>query len=127
MIMIDILPGKSTPRVLLDDINGKYVIEGQSYPENSSLFFEPIIDWFNSFFEKEDNCEIHLEIKLLYINTSSTKAMFYIFDLLDEAFKKGKKVKISWFYDSQNEMAKDTGEELLEDLVLPYAIVPIED
>ncbi len=125
--MIDILPGKSTPRVLLDDVNGKYIIEGQSYPENSSGFFEPIIAWFNDKLEKNNSDEINLEVKLLYINTSSTKAMFYIFDLLDEAFKKGRKVKITWFYDSQNEMAKDTGEELLEDLVLPYIIVPIED
>lgn len=124
--MINILPGKSTPRVLLDDINSKFVIEGQSYPENSSVFFQPLIAWFNNYLDTNDK-ELNLEVKLLYINTSSTKAIFYIFDLLDEAFKRGKKTRITWYYDAQNEMARDTGEELMEDLILPYKIVPLTD
>jgi len=123
--MIDIPLGKSTPRVLLDDKNKKFIIEGQSYPENSSAFYEPIIRWFNAYLQ-EDNRDLELIVKLLYLNTSSTKAMFYIFDLLDEAYKRGHDIKIQWLYDKENEMARDTGEELLEDLVLPYSIVVSE-
>lgn len=122
--MIDIAAGKSTPRVLLDMENDQYLIEGQSYPENSSAFYEPIINWFISYLDNHKK-EINLKVKLLYLNTSSTKAMFYIFDLLDEAFKDGKKVKIEWLYDTENEMARDTGEELLEDLTLPYSIIAV--
>ncbi|MBI9099623.1 MAG: DUF1987 domain-containing protein [Spirochaetaceae bacterium] len=119
--MIDIAAGKSTPRILLDSDKKEFLIEGQSYPENSSSFYEPVINWIKEYISK-DNEELLLKIKLLYLNTSSTKAMFYIFDLLDDAYKRGKKVKIDWFYDKENEMAKETGEELLEDLTLPYTI-----
>lgn len=120
--MIDMLPGKSTPRVLLDDINNTFIIEGQSYPEHSSSFYEPIIKWFSNYLEN-DGREFELVVKLLYVNTSSTKALFYIFDMLDEAYKRGNKLKITWIYDKENEMARDTGIDLLEDLVMPYKIV----
>jgi SiaC family regulatory phosphoprotein len=120
--MIDIAAGKSTPRILLDSDKKEFLIEGQSYPENSMSFYEPVIAWIKEYLSKE-NEEFLLKIRLLYINTSSTKAMFYIFDILEEAFKNGKNVKINWIYDSENEMAKETGEELLEDLTLPYTIV----
>ncbi len=122
--MIDIQAGKSTPRVLLDNHSGVYLIEGQSYPENSSAFYEPIIDWFKKFIQVSKE-EINLKVKLIYLNTSSTKAMFYLFDLLDESYKKGSKIRIEWYYDVENEMAHDTGIDLLEDLTLPYKIIPV--
>lgn len=117
--MIDIAAGKSTPRVLLDSKNKDFIIEGQSYPENSGTFYEPVISWLRDYLSKESE-ELLLKIKLIYINTSSTKAIITIFDILDEAFKKGKNVKIDWCFDSENEMARETGQELLEDLSLPF-------
>ncbi len=122
--VIDIKAGKSTPRVLLDCETKNFLIEGHSYPENSSSFYEPIINWIKKYIQ-QGTCDLDLDIKLLYINTSSTKAMFYILDLLEEAFNNGKKIKISWICDHENEMSKETGEELLEDFTLPYEIVSV--
>lgn len=122
--MIDIKAGKSTPRVLLDSEKKIYLMEGQSYPENSNSFYEPVIEWIQEHLKK-DTGKFVLQLKLLYINTSSTKAMFYLFDILEEAFKNGKDIKINWMYDKENEMAKETGEELLEDLQIPYSIIEV--
>lgn len=122
--MIDIEAGKSTPRILLDSANNKYLIEGQSYPENSNTFYEPVISWIKEYLTQEIE-KFTLELKLLYINTSSTKAMFYLFDLLEDAFNNGRDIHIKWFYDKENEMAKETGEELLDDLNVPYSIIEV--
>lgn len=122
--MIDIKAGKSTPRILLDIEQRQYIIEGQSYPENSSSFYEPVIDWLRDHLFEETEKFI-LQLKLLYINTSSTKVMFYIFDILEEAFNNGKDIQINWIYDHENEMAKETGEELLEDLKVPHSIIEV--
>jgi len=122
--MIDIQGGRSTPRVLLDYDSHRFLIEGQSFPENSSNFFLPIIDWFKEYLE-EKNVNMILDIKLLYVNTSSTKALFYILDLLDKAYNKGKNVSVNWYYDSENEMARETGLELLEDFKFPYRIIEV--
>ena len=75
--MIDIAAGKSTPRILFDEKNKVFSIDGQSYPENSSNFYEPIITWVETYVEKED-ISFELDVRLLYVNTSSTKAMFYL-------------------------------------------------
>lgn len=121
---INISGGKSTPKIILDKEKNKFLIEGHSYPENASSFFMPIIEWFRDYLAGDD-VDLTLDIKLLYINTSSTKAMFYIFDLLEEAYHKGKKIQINWLYNKDNEMSKETGEELLEDFSLPYSIIEI--
>ena len=122
--MIDIAAGKSTPRILMDYNQNQYLIEGQSYPENSSHFYEPLIGWVKENVNTLEN-DFLLKIKLIYLNTSSTKAMLYLFDILDEAFKQGNKIQIEWYYDRENEMARETGEELLEDLALPYSIIEV--
>ncbi len=119
--MIDIAIGKSTPHILFDEVNRLFLIEGQSYPENSSTFYEPVLTWVETYLDKED-IKFDLNIRLLYVNTSSTKAMFYLFDILEEAHKKGKKVSVNWLYDADNKVAKETGEDLLEDFQFPYNI-----
>ncbi len=123
--MIDIVAGKSTPRILFDDVNNLFNIDGQSYPENSSNFYEPVISWVETYLEKED-ISFDLNVRLLYLNTSSTKAMFYLFDILEDAFKKGTKVSVNWFYNAENEVAKETGEDLLEDFQFPHNIKVID-
>lgn len=122
--MINIEAGKSTPRILLDSINNQYIIEGQSYPENSSSFYEPVLAWIKEHLSNAPDRFV-LKLKLLYINTSSTKAMFYLFDILEEAFKNGQDIQIDWLYDEENEMAKETGEELLEDLQVPCSLIQV--
>lgn len=124
--MINLEAGKSTPRVLFDKESKKFIIEGHSFPENASSFFTPIVEWIKEYLE-EDDAKLHLDLNLLYLNTSSTKAMFYIFDILEEAYGKGKDIRINWIYHKDNEMSKETGEELLMDFDLPYSIVQINN
>ena len=122
--MIDIAAGKSTPRILLNRDTHQFLIEGQSYPENSTSFYQPVIDWLKEYITAEEE-ELLLKIKLLYINTSSTKALMYLLDLLEDAFREGREVGINWYYDRENEMARETGEELKEDLSLPFSIIEV--
>ena len=119
--MIDIAFGKSTPRILFDEESRLFIIEGQSYPENSNNFYEPVLTWVKTYLDKED-ISFDLNIRLLYLNTSSTKAMFYLFDILEDAHTKGKKVSVNWLHSSEDEVSKETGEYLLDDVQFPYNI-----
>ena len=56
--MIEINASKSTPKVVLDSENSQYLIEGQSYPENSSSFYKPIINWINDYMNEEFNVNV---------------------------------------------------------------------
>ncbi|MEI7996815.1 MAG: DUF1987 domain-containing protein, partial [Methylococcaceae bacterium] len=69
-------PTKSTPKVDFNAESRVLALKGQSYPENSFKFYEPIFQWLDAFFQQiTDDGSIKLEISLPYINTSSSKCI----------------------------------------------------
>ncbi len=127
MIMTDIrlLATQSTPSVVAtvapNSSDGSLEMRGDSYPENSFEFFMPVFNWVESLLALP-NATLKIELYLLYLNTSSVKAMMDIFDLLEEAFGEGKKVSLAWYYDNDNERIAELAEEFKEDCSFPFAI-----
>ena len=117
------LPGTgSTPEVSTDCENGKLTLRGDSYPENSFEFFQPIIDWVEQFLA-EQHKPLSVDLFLLYLNTSSIRALMDILDLLEEAHQADKPVKLTWHYDRENERMAELAEEFKEDCTFPFHIV----
>lgn len=46
--------------------------------------------------------------------------MLLLFDILEEHYKKGMPVEISWHYDEDNDVAQEIGEEFKEDYSFPF-------
>lgn len=107
------------PSVYLDKNSGKFEIAGISIPHNSSDFYSPLVDWFKKYC-KNPNPETVLECKLDYFNTSSHKYLTEIFKVLDNLHLSGAKVKIVWFYNTEDEDMKLIGQELSHFLELPF-------
>lgn len=120
---LDIPASQSTPAVHADFAHGVMTLRGDSYPENSFDFFGPVLDWVEQFIASEER-PLRLDISIVYMNTSSVKAMMDLFDLLDAAFQKGKEVSVSWFFDPRNERVIEMVEEFKEDCTFPFNIVP---
>lgn len=59
------------------------------------------------------------------MNSSSTKCLLDILDILNDAFKAGIDVSVDWFYEKDNSRALDLAEEFQEDLDLPFEILPL--
>jgi hypothetical protein len=97
-------------------------MSGDSYPENSFELFSPVIGWIGAYLAKTDQ-KLTLDLHLLYLNTSSVKAMMDIFDMFEEAHGKGRSVAVNWFYDEQNERVAELAEEFKEDCTFPFAII----
>ena len=97
-------------------------MQGDSYPENSFEFFGPIIDWLERFLNAPPAPLLRLELRLVYMNTSSVKAMMDIFDLLEDAHKQGGKVCVDWYYDPRNERVVNLADEFREDCSFPFQI-----
>ena len=106
---------KSSPEVDFNSETGVLKIKGQSYPENAFKFYEPLFDWIDDYFEIHNN-DIQLDIILIYLNTSSTKCLMDIIYKFEQAAQKGKKVKINWYYKSNNRNILECGKEFEEDL-----------
>lgn len=116
---------QTTPTVTSDWEHGRLVMQGDSYPENSFEFFNQIIDWIDSYL-KTSGDPLHLDLWLMYMNTSSVKAMMDIFDMLEDAHANGHKVSVCWHFDPRNERVVDLAEEFREDCTFDFQIVADE-
>ena len=118
---LNIEGSQSTPKVVSHFDEGRLVMQGDSYPENSFEFFGQVIAWIEHFLT-ESTAPLKLELRLVYMNTSSVKAMMDIFDLLEEAHGNGRGVRVDWFYDPRNERVVDLADEFREDCSFPFEI-----
>lgn len=122
MTVLNIDGTQSTPAIQGDWDAGVLAMQGDSYPENSFELFGQVIDWVERFLREEDR-PLVLELRLLYLNTSSIKALMDIFDLLEDAHRDARPVGVNWYYDSRNERVAELAEEFREDCSFPFAIL----
>lgn len=113
---------QSTPEIRSDWEAGVLYMQGDSYPENSFELFGQVLDWIEQFLREADR-PLTLELHLLYLNTSSIKALMDIFDQLEAAHGEGKPVQVKWLYDPRNERVAELAEEFKEDCTFPFDIL----
>jgi len=106
---------KYTPEIDFNEESGILSITGKSYPENTFEFYKPTIRWIEEYFENTQNEKTVVNLDLEYLNSSSLKAYFDIFDILQITQDKGKNISINWLYDEDNDIAEETGEDFIED------------
>ncbi len=106
---------KYTPRVELNADDGTIKISGKSYPENTFDYYLPITNWIENYFKESQNVKTIVDLDLEYLNSSSLKAYFDMFDILEDASQNKKEIKINWIYDEDNDISQETGEDFIED------------
>lgn len=112
----------SIPAIRADWAAGCLEMQGDSYPENAFELYQPVIDWIEAFLARE-NRPLRLRLQLLYLNTSSIRAMMDMLDLLQEAHGAGRAVSLEWCYERENERVAELAEEFREDYTFPFDIV----
>lgn len=113
---------KYTMEIDFNKDTGILEMAGSSYPENALDFFGPILDWIKTYISEMKKPMV-LNIRLNYLNTSSTKCILDIFETLEQYFKAGGDVKINWYYAEDDEDIMETGEELGEDFDFPIDFI----
>ncbi|MBU0934493.1 MAG: DUF1987 domain-containing protein [Spirochaetes bacterium] len=115
----------SSPEVSFDQDTSCLALKGESYPENSFEFFAPLFSWLESDLPRLK--KLRLEINIPYMNSSSTKCILDIFDLLAEHAGQGNEVTICWYYEEGNDRALELANEFSEDLPLPFETIPFRN
>jgi len=111
----------STPLIDFNAVTGELVMAGESYPENSFEFYQPIKSWLTVFLAQHQG-RVCLHVRLTYLNTSSTKIMMDFLDLLEASHQQGRAVAVIWYCDRENERAIETAEEFKEEITFPFDI-----
>lgn len=104
-----------TPKIDLNAETGIMNIYGKSYPENTFEYYKPISNWITEYFKGENSKTFTLNLDLEYLNSSSLKAYFDIFDILEEACENGHTIVVKWIFDKENDISEETGEDFIED------------
>jgi hypothetical protein len=103
--------------------SGVLGLEGCSYPENAFEFYQPIKQWLKSFIA-ETQKPIICNLRLQYLNTSSSKCLMDIFQILEGHLKAGRAVEINWYYQKDDEDLLETGVEYSHDTELKFNLIP---
>ena len=90
------------PSAMFNAETGVCDIVGESYMEEAYKFYLPLINWIKDFI-REKKQKIELNIKLIYFNTSTTKCLLDIFEILKNyKEEENGEIEITWFYDKDD-------------------------
>tara|TARA_B110000211_G_C14081853_1_gene554954 strand:+ start:1966 stop:2343 length:378 start_codon:yes stop_codon:yes gene_type:complete len=114
-----------TPEVILD-ASGDFQFNGKSLPEDVASFYDPIIDWIDSYGKNPLDSSI-FKFKFTYFNTASSKMILDILMKLEELSEGGADIKVEWHYEEEDEDMEEAGEEYSDIVEVPFEMVAYED
>jgi hypothetical protein len=114
---LDIEATSRTPAVTFDFTKNHLKLAGESYPEDVTEFYGPVFTALDGYLSTLGSGSCRFDFELIYLNSSSAKAVMMLMDKLDAAAKKGASVEVYWYYDKEDDTMQELGEEFGEDLV----------
>ena len=110
-----------TPSISFES-TGMLEMKGKSIPENSLEFYRPVFEWLDNYTQSPAP-KTELKISLEYFNTSSSKCLLDILRRLETINLSGKsEVKVSWFYDADDEDMMEAGEDYQALVKVPFEL-----
>ena len=103
---------KTSPEIHFDEQTHIHSIKGESYPENTTTFYTPVLEWLTKYLSKDNKDNIVFNMELIYFNSSSSKLFMDIFKMLEKT--KNDKIGVNWIYDKNDEVMKEYGEGFQE-------------
>lgn len=113
---------KFLPSINLDKEKNIFKIKGKSIPEDSGEFYRVVFEWIDEYF-KSPNPETILEFDLEYYNSSSARDIANIIKKLDKQYLNDYKASVIWYYNTDDEIMKENGEDFSLLFSLPIKII----
>ncbi|HRF56871.1 MAG TPA: DUF1987 domain-containing protein [Campylobacterales bacterium] len=104
---------KHSPQIIVDFEKSLVQISGRSYPENGIHFYKEPKNMIKLLVDSNKKAFIKLDIS--YLNSASSRAISEIFEMLESAKLHGALLDIIWFYDDDNELSKEMGDDFAEE------------
>lgn len=115
-----------TPTVNFDSEKGLIELEGRSIPENSHQYYDPLLSWLDEY-SANPVSPTTVNLKLEYFNTSSSKCILDIFKKLQGIQSKGTELLINWYYETDDDDMKETGEDYQDITQLNFNMIEEEE
>ena len=102
-----------TPEIKFSTSEKTLSISGESYPEDVSSFYGELIQICESL-SSSDLDSLNVIVSLIYMNSSSVKAFYRIFEGLDKAKKDGKSITLTWECQDDDDIIEELGEDFID-------------
>ena len=102
-----------TPEIKFSISDKTLIISGESYPEDVSSFYGELIQVCESL-SSSDLDSLDVTVSLIYMNSSSVKAFYRIFEGLDKAKKDGKSITLTWECQDDDDIIEELGEDFID-------------
>ncbi|MDM8566639.1 DUF1987 domain-containing protein [Candidatus Halobeggiatoa sp. HSG11] len=114
---LNIKATKHTPEVTFDVDKHFLELKGECYPENITNFTIPIFKLLKVYLQHLEKQTFTVNVEFIYFNSSSSKMLLDLFDILDkEVVNYKKNIVVNWIYNVEDEDAEEYGEEFEEEL-----------
>jgi hypothetical protein len=110
---------QDTPEIILNPTGNQFSFSGNSIPENTKAFYQPVFDWIEKYLENP-NTETVVNFKMVYFNTASTKSIFDIMIQFKILAKKGNMLIVNWHFANEDEDMLEAGEGFSKMLRFPF-------
>lgn len=117
---------ETSPEIELDLEHGMIEFTGRSLPANSEVFYGRVYRWLEEYL-KEPRPETTVNMKLDYLDTSSSKHFFNIFDRLNAVNERGRTVHVNWHYESGDEEMAETGKDYQSFFNLDFKFIEVRE
>lgn len=113
---------RHTPFIQFDLTSEQFELSGQSRPENADSFYDDILLWITMHKNKIKALQKPvLSIDLEYYNSSSLKNLVRVFRTIAEVANDS--LKIEWYYDYDDESAREDGIEIGEIIKKTFTLI----
>ncbi len=113
---------KNTLGVKLDAESGILEFVGSSFPENTTEFFDPVIKWIQDYMLHVTG-KLTVNFRFDYLNSSSIKYISDVIDKIEFYHTSGAEAVINWYYDENDEDIQEMGDDLKDDVTLPFNLI----
>jgi hypothetical protein len=112
----------ATPEVKFIAQTGICEIAGESYLEKTYAFYDPLYVWLHEYMDTIGK-PITLNMRLKYMNTSSSKCILIMFKMLKDYMEAGGIVQVNWYIKDEDDVMKEEVEDLIEEADLAIRMI----
>lgn len=112
----------ATPEIKFISQTGICEILGESYLEKTYAFYDPLYVWLRDYMT-EINKPLTLNMRLKYMNTSSSKCILIMLKMIKDYIDEGGEAVVNWFIKTDDDVMKEEVEDLREESELPIRVI----
>jgi len=112
-----------TPSIDFNSEQGLLEIRGRSNPENSKIFYNPLLEWVDDYVNQPPE-KTTVVVQLEHFNTISSKSLLDLFRRLKTIMISNKELVVNWYYERDDEDLLDAGKNYEDITGIPFLMIP---